>query len=254
LTEKPYHEIEIDQLLKILSIKNQVTLCKKLETMKKSFLCNPLNWDLYFEDIKINNNVVSYSYPHHLKLLLSHKFVYEITKKLNAINFKSKYALFLYELCLYRSILKYKNVFILPALKSYFGITQAKYINNSKYLISSIFIKALHELHEKTDLSIKISAFKDGKSVIMYVFNVEKNPELTTSAHESYDFALRNLAYAKAFFYHEELSTEKKIIEQYVSQSERDFLSKFYSTSPEKLQAFKRGNEWRGESYEVLAQ
>ena len=90
-------------------------------------------------------------------------------------HFKSKYSIRLYEL-----LIKYRDIgtskkFEIAELRSKLGLNEDEYKLNAVFK-RDVLDKAVKEINDKTDITIKYDQFKEGKAITHILFKIKKKP------------------------------------------------------------------------------
>lgn len=127
--------------------------------------------------IKIKNGVCTYRYDEEMRNKLNNPAIYAKINLLIQNEFKSKYSLFLYELCV-----DYKNVRQTPLMpleefRAFLGLEKEEYLEFKK-LNYFVIGKAIKEINKKTDLLINVEFKRTGRKVSEIKFSIKENPKI----------------------------------------------------------------------------
>jgi plasmid replication initiation protein len=200
LDSTPEHKISIATLVNYLSVKNSKDIKEKLATM---ILTGEENYfSYYFSSIRITDNMVFYSYPDHLKLLLTNPFVREVSQQLVETDFRSKYSLFIYELILYYQIFNCSHIIVLNNFRNFLGLSYQQY-SDAKTLHKSIITQSIYEINHQTPFIVSFKYEKTGKVVYGLVPEIicryKNDAVFLSSNQEKYNLFLQNISYARYF-------------------------------------------------------
>lgn len=225
LLTNEYHKISIATLSHLLSIKNHASITKSLRSLKRYNNRDKKLFQFYLEDITINQKTITYKYPKHIASVCSHKFVGEITTKIIKTKLSSKYSMLLYKFFLYWNLFGFMKTVSIASLKNYLNIKVEKY-TTTKNFIDFILIRAIYEINEKTELTIKMKPIKRNAEIIGFNFNVVNSRPFDITSEELIQFFLYNLAFLRAhFLFSKVLTTTEFSIDTHVAPVEKEFMS-----------------------------
>jgi len=224
-----YHEISIEKLLSHLNTKNKSLILSKLGGMQNTHPGQIIS--MYFEDIKIRDDLLFYKYPQHIRMFFSNKFEIDLLTKLNSFEFTSRYSIFLYRLGYIFNLLGYHKLIPILCLRRYLGLNPTQY-SDPKYFFNKVLVKALYEINQKSDLIASFKPLKEGKNVVAFLINTKNKQESDLSkfsVEELTDFVAENIAFFKAnIFFNEKLLDLKTNfdVKKYVSRADNDIIYK----------------------------
>ncbi len=201
------HKISLARLVNFLNVKSTYEIRNKILEMGPAEHSHVFSY--YFEKISIVDDTVFYSYPAHLKLLLSHPCIWDVSKKLIHLQFQSKYSLFLYEFFLYYEMFGAVHPVSLRAFRHFLGLESYQY-TDVKTLHRSIITQAICEINSKTPMVVSIKYEKEGAVVVGFKVSILKkkmhmetlNEDDLLGMHndkEKYGLFLQNAAYARYY-------------------------------------------------------
>ncbi|MFA6527258.1 MAG: replication initiation protein [Candidatus Babeliales bacterium] len=201
------HKISIARLANYLNIKDAQKIKEKLSSMVKDKDATDHHLYYYFETLQIANDTVIYSYPNNLVTLLENQLIYEITQHMLHIDFSTKYALLLYEFCLYYDYLGLSKIICLRAFRHYLGLSTTHY-NNFSVFKNKILIPAIYEINTKTGLFVSIKEEREADNIIGLQIAIKHfNQSICFSQQPAYaslhkqrtSFLLENIALARYY-------------------------------------------------------
>ncbi len=207
ICKRDEHKISLARLVNFLNVKSAYEIKAKILEMGKPE--KPDGFSYYFEKINIIDDTVFYSYPEHLRILLSHPYIWDVSKKTISYNFQSKYSLFLYEFLLFYDLFGATHVFALGALRHYFGFASYQYAD-VKTLYRSVLTQAFCEINNKTPLTVSMKYEKEGAVVVGFKISItKKNVHMKElgdenfcplyNGKEMYGLFLQNAAYSRYY-------------------------------------------------------
>jgi len=183
MDRKNEHKMSVVLISNLLNLKDLNKIKNNILQMISKDSVNNLYYN--FENVRILNNLVCFSYPNYLKILLKNRLVYEIINKLLKIDFSTKYSLFLYEFCLFYYFLGWNQVILFRDFRNYLGISSSQY-DSFKVFENKILIPSLFEIKNKTDFCVSIKYEKEASNIVGFKFNIScKNP---LNFFEKYDY------------------------------------------------------------------
>lgn len=200
------HKISIARLSNYLSVKDSHKIKAALSGMVKSKDTSD-HPNYYFETLQILNDTIIYSYPDNLLTLLENQLIYDITQHILHIDFSTKYALLLYEFCLYYDYLGLNQIICLRAFRKYLGLTTTHYHNFSVFK-NRILIPAIYEINAKTGILVSIRQEKEANNIIGLHFTIKHlsttfnvtRPAITEDlSQQRASFLLENIALARYY-------------------------------------------------------
>ena len=222
LTEE-FHKISIATLQNELSVKDQNLICAAVKNLKKSIDCKRNNTELFLDDVQITSNAIIYKYPTSARILCSNKIIHDLYQRMLAVDLSSKYSFALYKYCLHWSLLGYLTIVPIVDLKHYCNVELTRY-DNSKIFMDSILIRSIHEINEKTSLTVSLRPIKDGRNITAFNIDVKNKAPFDVTDNDLANFVLHCYAFWKAFFiYNESLEVGKFCVDRYISQADREF-------------------------------
>ncbi len=201
------HKISLARLVTFLNVKSTYEIRSKILEMGKSENSDVFSY--YFEKITIVDDTVFYVYPEHLKILLSHPCVWDVSRKLIEVQFQSKYSLFLYEFFLYYDIFGANHHVSLRAFRHYLGLEHYQY-TDVKTLHRSVITQAICEINNKTPLIASVKCEKEGAVVVGFKMCIMKKKisredfdehagSYSLNDKEKYGLFLQNAAYSRYY-------------------------------------------------------
>jgi plasmid replication initiation protein len=187
LTTKQEHSIELNQLRTYFgNTKNDEYLVQTLCGLNIRVLYNILGKDkknktgflTLLESVEIENGICTYAFSKKLIELLDNPTFYAKINLLIQKKFDSKYALFLYELCIDYVGINQTPTIDLELFRTYMGIQENEY-SEFKAFNSKIIKIALKEINKKSDLLVEVKFVKKDKKVVRIKFLIEKKYQET---------------------------------------------------------------------------
>lgn len=186
ILEKEEHTIEVSLLRSYLDTRNEEHIAQALSGLGIKVHYNILGKDNknkwgfinLLEYAEVENGICTYSYSAKLRQLLHNPTFYTKINLLIQKKFDSKYALFLYELCIDYAGINQTPVMDIDKFRYFMGLGSEEY-PEFKAFNSKIIKPAIKEVSEKSDLFVDVKYIKEKNKVVRVKFFIEKKPHAT---------------------------------------------------------------------------
>lgn len=202
LVEDIYHELAIKDLMKELGYKKQnrsfnddlkanlfglSEINVKWNVLKKDNSFKSIGQSAYLASISIENGIIKYTFSKHMRDIFFKPNLYARLNLDYQKDFSNKYSIPLWELMCEELSTKKSNEVTSRWLEyqkilELFALEESSYIDNYKYFKSQVLNKAIKEINQKSDISIRFEEKKSvGKKVSELRFVAEKKNVLDLS-------------------------------------------------------------------------
>lgn len=140
-------------------------------------------------DANIKDGICTYSYGKELHRRMCHPEMYTKINLLIQQRFKTKYALFIYELCLDYCKIGQTPKMEIEKFKHYLGLKNDQYIlfkDFNKYILKP----SIKEINKETELFIDLEKEKEKRRVVSLKFYIKPNPKKPISTMQDSLFAV----------------------------------------------------------------